>query len=81
VVFCLPRTRRWIESKASPIALYNIQHRQNPFKSIWISSVTRRRSRLCFEFRYHPNGSSECTYFMVLRFVLICSISVLWEEK
>jgi hypothetical protein len=23
VVFCLPHTRRWIESKTSPIALYN----------------------------------------------------------
>jgi hypothetical protein len=33
VVFCLPHTRRWIESKTSPIALYNIHHRQNPFKS------------------------------------------------
>jgi hypothetical protein len=32
-VFCLPHTRRWIESKISPVALYNIHHRQNPFKS------------------------------------------------
>jgi hypothetical protein len=26
----------WIKSKTSPIALYNIHHRQNSFKSIWI---------------------------------------------
>jgi hypothetical protein len=26
-------TRRWIKSKTSPIALYNIHHCQNPFKS------------------------------------------------
>jgi hypothetical protein len=31
----LPHTRRWIESKRSQIALYNIHHRQNPLKSIW----------------------------------------------
>jgi hypothetical protein len=35
----LPHTRRWIESKTSPIALYNIHHRQNPFKSICIILV------------------------------------------
>jgi hypothetical protein len=35
-VHCLPHTRRWIKSKTSPIALYNIHHRQNPFKSIYI---------------------------------------------
>jgi hypothetical protein len=29
----LPHTRRWIESKRSQIVLYNIHHRQNPFKS------------------------------------------------
>jgi hypothetical protein len=33
-IFCLPHTRRWIKSKTSPIALYNIHHRQNPIKSI-----------------------------------------------
>jgi hypothetical protein len=38
VVFCLPHTRRWIESKTSPIALYNIHNRQNPFKSTSICS-------------------------------------------
>jgi hypothetical protein len=30
----LPHTRRWIESKRSQIVLYNIHHRQNPFKSM-----------------------------------------------
>jgi hypothetical protein len=30
----LPHTRRLIKSKTSQIALYNIHHRQNPFKSI-----------------------------------------------
>jgi hypothetical protein len=30
----LPHTRRWTESKRSQIVLYNIHHRQNPFKSI-----------------------------------------------
>jgi hypothetical protein len=33
VVFCLLHTRRWLESKISPIVLYNKHHRQNPFKS------------------------------------------------
>jgi hypothetical protein len=33
---CLPHTRRWIKSKTSQIALYNIHHRQNPFKSICV---------------------------------------------
>jgi hypothetical protein len=30
----LPHTRPWIESKRCQIVLYNIHHRQNPFKSI-----------------------------------------------
>jgi hypothetical protein len=30
----LPHTRRWMESKTTPVALYNIHHRQNPYKSI-----------------------------------------------
>jgi hypothetical protein len=38
VVFCLSHTRQWIKSKTSPIALYNIHHRQNPFKSNYLSS-------------------------------------------
>jgi hypothetical protein len=33
VVFCLLHTRRWTESKISPIVLCNIHHRQNPFKA------------------------------------------------
>jgi hypothetical protein len=39
-IFCLPHTRRWIKSETSPIALYNINHRQNPFKSIFIIGIT-----------------------------------------
>jgi hypothetical protein len=42
-------TRRWIESKRSPVALYNIHHRQNPFKSIkgfFISLSPRKMLRL-----------------------------------
>jgi hypothetical protein len=41
---CLPHTRRWIKSKTSPIALYNIHHRQNPFKSIQIYICFRLRN-------------------------------------
>jgi hypothetical protein len=43
VVFCLLHTRRWMESKISPIVLYNIHHRQNPFKPIlfWLLSVVQ----------------------------------------
>jgi hypothetical protein len=45
---CLPHTRRWIKSKTSPIALYNINHRQNPFKSNWpTSSVKGMNCRVC----------------------------------
>jgi hypothetical protein len=41
VVFCLPHTRRWTESKRSQIVLYNMHHRQNPFKSICRTEVKK----------------------------------------
>jgi hypothetical protein len=47
VVFCLPHTRRWIESETSPIALYNIHHRQNPFKSVRDTELRSRRLTTC----------------------------------
>jgi hypothetical protein len=34
IVLYVEGKRRWIESKTSPIALYNVHHRQNPFKSV-----------------------------------------------
>jgi hypothetical protein len=40
VDFCLPHTRSCIESKISPTALYNIHHRQNPFKPILRQLIT-----------------------------------------
>jgi hypothetical protein len=43
VVFCLLHTRRWIESKISPIVLYNIHHRQNPFKSIYVYCLPTKK--------------------------------------
>jgi hypothetical protein len=51
VVFCLPHTRRLTESKTSPIALYNIHHRQNPFKSNvkWI--IQQRKASFLLQYQ------------------------------
>jgi hypothetical protein len=45
---CGRHTRRWIKSKTSPIALYNINHRQNPFKSnqTWMSVIVLKTLRV-----------------------------------
>jgi hypothetical protein len=45
----------WIEFKTSPIALYNIHHRQNPFKSILGTSLSQTPISLS------PQNSTQAT--------------------
>jgi hypothetical protein len=58
----LSRTRRWTEPKRSQIVLYNIHHRQNPFKSIHFSDA----ERVCFwdAGTYEADPTAPCSMLL-----------------